>query len=90
MPPFCSTVAEHLHWPASVAHVAVVQPAAVKTLEILEHSAGVDETVRHSADNGKVIEPVVVVMSEYDPLALAVHDPVTFSEPVAGIFAHPR
>jgi hypothetical protein len=91
MPPFWFAVAEQLHWPlALVAHSAVAHPAAVKTPDIFEHSAGVDETVRHEGDNVKVIEPVVTVLSVYFPLALAVHVPVTFSDPVTGIFSHPR
>ena len=65
-------------------------PAAVKSPEILEHWTGVDETVKHELDNGKVIEPVVSVLSEYVPLALAVQVPVTFSDPVTGTFAHPK
>jgi hypothetical protein len=91
MPPVWLAVAEQLHWPlASVEQVAVAHPAAVKVPDILEHSTGVDETTRHEEDNGKVIEPVVIVLSEYVPSALAVHVPVTFSDPVAGTFGHPR
>jgi hypothetical protein len=64
MPPFWLAVAEQTHWPfASVAHVEVAQPAAVKVPEIFAHSTGVDETVRHAGARAKVIEPVVVVLS---------------------------
>jgi hypothetical protein len=91
MPPFWLAVAEQLHWPlASVEHSAVFHPAAVKTPDIFEHSTGVDETVRHEVDNGKFIEPVVIVLSEYVPSALAVQVPVTFSDPVTGTFEHPK
>jgi hypothetical protein len=62
----------------------------VKTPEILEQSTGVDETVRHEGVNAKVMEPVVTVLSVYVPSALAVHVPVVDSEPVTGIFGHPR
>jgi hypothetical protein len=61
----------------------------VKTLDIFEHLTGVDETVRHEGDNGKVIEPVVIVLSEYVPFVLAVHVPVTLRDPVTGTFGHP-
>jgi hypothetical protein len=90
-PPFWLAVAEQLHWPlASAEHFAVSHPAAVKTPDIFEHSTGVDETVRHEVASGKVIEPVVIVLSEYVPSALAVQVPVTFSDPVTGTFEHPK
>ena len=64
MPPDWLAVAVQLHWPlALVEQAAVVQPRAWMSPAILEHSTGVDETVRHAAFNGKVMEPVVVVLS---------------------------
>jgi hypothetical protein len=89
MPPFWLAVTEQLHWPLSIEQVAVFHPAAVKTPDIFEHSTGVDETVRHELDNVKVIEPVVIVLSEYVPFVLAVHVPVTLRDPVTGTFGHP-
>jgi hypothetical protein len=68
----------------------VAHPADVKVPDILEHSTGVDETVKHDEANAKVMEPVVVVLSVYVPPLLAVHVPVVTNDPVAGTFAHPR
>jgi hypothetical protein len=57
-------VAEQLHWPlASFEQVDVSQPAAVKMPPILEHSTGRDEITKHESRNGKVMEPVVIVLS---------------------------
>jgi hypothetical protein len=90
MPPGWSAVAEQLHWPlASVEQVAVFQPTAVKPLAILEHSTGTDETVKHESLNGNAMEPVVVVLSVYVPLPLAVHVPSTCRDPVTGTVLHP-
>jgi hypothetical protein len=84
-------VAEQLHWPLALfEQVAVAQPAAVKRLPILAHSTLTDETDRHAALNGNVMEPVVVVLSAYVPLALAVHVPVTCRDPATGTDWHPR
>jgi hypothetical protein len=71
-------VAEQLHLPfASLAQVLVAQPPDVKTPPILAHSTLTDETDKHASLNVNVMEPVVVVLSVYAPLALAVHVPVT-------------
>jgi hypothetical protein len=62
MPPFWLAVAVHLHSPLSVEQVAF-QPRAVKSPAMLAHATGTDETVRHDEESGKVIEPVVIVLS---------------------------
>jgi hypothetical protein len=50
---------------------------------------GTDESVMHAGVNGNVTEPVVVVLSAYDPSALAVHVPVVCRDPVTGTLAQP-
>ncbi len=49
----------------------------------------IDETVRHEFSKVNLTEPVVVVLSAYDPLVLAVHVPVTWREPVTGADVQP-
>src|SRR5450432_1202291 len=44
---------------------------------------------RHEGANVNCSSPVVVVLSEYVPSALAVHVPVTCKEPVTGAVAQP-
>ena len=50
---------------------------------------GVDEMTRHDGPNVNCSSPVVVVLSEYVPSALAVHVPVTWRAPVTGADGHP-
>ena len=88
MPPALLAVAEQLHWPFSSEQVAG-QPRTSNWPPILEHSTLTDETVRHCVVNGNVMEPVVVVLSSYVPLALAVHVPVTFMVPTIGTDGQP-
>jgi hypothetical protein len=52
-----------LHWPLVSVEQVAAQPRDVKSPAILEHKTLTDETVRHEALNGKVMEPVVVVVS---------------------------
>ena len=51
---------------------------------------GTDETDRHAADNGKVTEPVVTVLSTYVPSLLAVQVPVTWRDPLTGTVLQPK
>ena len=58
-------------------------------LPIFAQVLGSDETVRHEAANGNVMEPVVVVLSVNVPPELAVHVPVVWRDPVTGTVAQP-
>lgn len=58
-------------------------------LPIFVQVLGSDETVRHEAANGNVMEPFVVVLSVNEPPELAVHVPVVLSDPVTGTVAQP-
>ena len=75
IPPLCSAEAVQLHCPAVVVHVAF-QPMAEKMFAILSQATATDETERHEGANGKVMVPLVVVPSVYEPSDLAVQVPV--------------
>jgi len=47
-----------------------------------EHVVGVEEMTRHEASNVNFSEPVVVVLSVYEPFAFATHVPETRKDPV--------
>lgn len=51
---------------------------------------GVDEMTRHEAANVNCSVPDVVVLSEYVPSELAIHDPPTSRDPVTGADVQPR
>jgi hypothetical protein len=89
IPPVWLASAEQLHWPLASLEQVVTQPVALKALPILEHSTLTDETIRHEAANGNLMEPVVVVLSVYVPLVLAVHVPITCMDPVTGTDGQP-
>ncbi len=71
--------------------MTLAQPSAWRLPAALSHATFTDDTDRHAGASGNVMEPVVTVLSVYDvPSGLAVHDPVTCSEPVTGTLLHPR
>jgi len=65
-------VSEHVHCPFVSVQADVAQPRAGKMVPAFSHETGTDEIVRQAADNGNVTEPVVVVLSRYDPSLLTV------------------
>ena len=64
-----------MHLPFVSTHVAL-QPMAEKMFAILSQVTATDETERHEGANGKVMVPLVVVPSVYEPSDLAVQVPV--------------
>src|SRR5262249_36965452 len=75
---------------AAFVQVASVKPTAVSGPEIPSHVTRVPESIRHPASSWIWTVPVVVVPSVYVPLALAVHVPLTSSEPEIVTFMHVR
>jgi hypothetical protein len=65
-------VTEQVHWPFVSVQEDVAQPRAPKMVPAFSHETGTDEIVRQAADNGNVTEPVVVVLSRYEPSVLTV------------------
>jgi len=49
-----------------------------------------DDTDRQAGASGKLIDPVVTVLSVYDPSGLAIQVPVTCKDPLTGTDGHPR
>ena len=60
------------------------KPRAPMAPPILSQVVVVPEISRHEAGSSSCASPVVAVSSAYDPSDLAVHLPVTCSEPVIG------
>ena len=91
IPPLWLAVAEQLQWPPlSFAQVTLFHPSAVSAPAAFSQATLTDDTDRQVGASGNVVEPVVVVLSVYDPSPFAVHVPVTCREPVTGTVVHPR
>jgi hypothetical protein len=79
-------VAEQVHPPvaADALHVTEANPSAESGPEIPSQVVVVPESIKQAGASSSDSVPVVVVWSVYVPSALAVHVPVTWSDPVTG------
>jgi hypothetical protein len=78
-------VAVHVHPPSAAGtQVTDAKPRPWSGPPIPSQVVVVPESIRHEGASANCSVPVVVVISEYVPSALAVHEPLTVSDPVAG------
>ena len=89
--PVCLTVPEQLHPPPSAdGQWSSERPRPpARRLAAPSQLVGVEEITRHEASNVICSSPDVTVLSVQVPLALAVHVPITWREPVTGADGQP-